>query len=66
MPKRWSNKKKKAMNGAWHQQLPDLKNILTAFEDGLLKQDKGIAFYSYLGKKWINSDGGKIEIKLPR
>ena len=64
VPKSWSNKKKKQYHGTFHQSRPDLKNLLSAFEDSLMKEDKQIAFYSHLGKRWVNQDAGWIEITM--
>lgn len=66
IPKRWSNKKRKEMDGGWHQQTPDLGNVVKALEDSILTQDKRIAFYSYLGKKWIDAEQGYIEIVIDK
>ncbi len=63
-PKSWSNKKKKQYHGKFHQSRPDLKNLLSSFEDSLMTEDKGIAYYSHLGKRWVNSDVGWIQITI--
>src|SRR5712675_51407 len=62
VPPSWSKKKKRLHHGMFHASMPDLKNFLQAFEDSLRVQDKGIAFYSYLGKRWVNADTGWIEV----
>jgi Holliday junction resolvase RusA-like endonuclease len=61
-PKTWSNKKKKELHGAFNQSTPDLDNYLKAFIDSLVSEDKYIAHYSYLAKRWVNFDTGWIEI----
>ena len=43
MPKSWSEKKKLQMNGLLHEQRPDIDNLLKAFQDCLLSEDKCIA-----------------------
>jgi Holliday junction resolvase RusA-like endonuclease len=61
-PASWSNKKKKQYHGKLHQQRPDLKNLLQAFEDGLCIEDKYIAHYSNLSKRWVDFPIGWIEV----
>lgn len=60
-PKSWTNYKKKEMNGQLHQQRPDLSNLLKAVEDALLVEDKKIAHYHSISKRWVNSSAGYIE-----
>jgi len=43
MPKGWSEKKKEAHNGRYHQQTPDLSNLQKALEDAVYSQDCKIA-----------------------
>jgi len=61
-PKSWSKKKKKRYHNTLHQSRPDLKNLLQAWEDALLSEDKYIAHYSYLCKKWVDYPTGWIEV----
>lgn len=63
-PRTWSKKKKRKYHGSFHQSRPDLKNLLSAFEDSLMAEDKGIAYYSHLGKRWVDSETGWIEITI--
>jgi Holliday junction resolvase RusA-like endonuclease len=66
IPKRVRSKKKRAeMHMTWHEQLPDIDNLLKAFFDSLMAQDSGICFLSGLGKKWVDSENGWIEITIP-
>ena len=65
MPKRWTKEKKRHMHMTWCSNIPDLSNLLKSTEDSLMPQDKEIAFYSHLGKKWVNFEQGWIEITLP-
>ena len=44
VPKSWSEKKKAAMAGRYHQSVPDSDNILKAVKDALFKDDRSIAF----------------------
>jgi Holliday junction resolvase RusA-like endonuclease len=60
MPARWSEKKKKMMQGLPHRQTPDLDNILKAVNDALLEQDKII--YRIEASKWW-ADSNKIIIQ---
>ena len=43
MPKGWSVKKKERMNNRYHQQIPDLDNLVKALADSIYKQDSIIA-----------------------
>lgn len=61
-PKTWSQKKKKKYHGTLHQSRPDLKNLLSAWEDALCIEDKYIAHYSSLCKRWVDFPTGWIEI----
>lgn len=61
-PKTWSKKKKKRYHGTLHQSRPDLKNLLSAWEDALCIEDKYIGHYSYLCKRWVDFPTGWIEI----
>lgn len=63
-PKTWSNKKKKRYHNTLHQQKPDLKNLLQAFEDALCIEDKYIAHYGSLSKRWVDYHTGWIEISI--
>lgn len=63
-PKTWSKKRKKRYHNTLHQQRPDLKNLLTGFEDGLISEDKYVAHYSGLAKKWVDFPTGWIEIEI--
>lgn len=64
VPKSWSKKKKKLHHGQFHGSTPDLKNLLQAFEDSLMTQDKGIAYYTHLGKRWVNAESGWIQVTI--
>lgn len=63
--KRWSKSEKRHRHLTWHQNRPDLKNLLSAFEDAILLEDKCVANYSSLSKKWVNFEQGWIEVILP-
>jgi Holliday junction resolvase RusA-like endonuclease len=62
MPKTWSKKKKKRYHNTLHQSKPDLKNLLSAFEDSLCTEDKYIAHYGSLDKRWVDNETGWIEV----
>lgn len=64
MPKSWSKKKRKLYHNTLHMQRPDLKNLLSSWEDSLCKEDKYIAHYSFLCKKWADFPTGWIEITV--
>lgn len=61
-PKTWSQKKKKEYHGSFMQSTPDLDNFLKALIDSLVSEDKHIAQYTYLAKRWVNFESGWIEI----
>lgn len=63
-PKTWSKKKKKRYHNTLHQSRPDLKNLLSAFEDSLCTEDKYIAHYGGLDKRWVDNETGWIEISF--
>lgn len=63
-PKTWSAKKKKQYHGTFNQSTPDLDNYLKAFIDSLVSEDKYIAHYAYLEKRWVDFDSGWIEITI--
>lgn len=63
-PRTWSKKKKRKHHGQFMQSRPDLKNLLSAFEDSIMSEDKGIAWYSHLGKRWVDAETGWIEITI--
>jgi Holliday junction resolvase RusA-like endonuclease len=52
MPKSWSNKKKKEMDGQPHRVKPDLDNIVKAFKDCLCEDDSFIHTYQNVRKIW--------------
>ncbi len=62
--KSWSKKKKKQYHGKLHQSKPDLKNLLTALEDAVCGEDKYIAHYGGLSKRWVDFPFGWIEITI--
>jgi Holliday junction resolvase RusA-like endonuclease len=60
MPKSWSQKKKKEMNGKFHRQRPDIDNMIKSINDSLLQEDSGV-FYVVAIKKWSEKPGISIE-----
>lgn len=60
----WSKKKKKLHHGQLHQSQPDLDNLLKALTDSLISEDKYIAHYGEISKRWVDFDRGWIEIKI--
>lgn len=61
VPPSWSKKKKKLHHGRFHQSKPDLDNLLKAFMDALMAEDKQIAHIE-LSKRWVDFETGWIEI----
>lgn len=59
MPESWSNKKKERMNGAPHQQRPDLDNYIKATLDAVCNEDSHIW---HLRAKKIWGDNGYIVV----
>lgn len=55
MPASWSAKKKLAMNGAPHQQRPDIDNLQKAVQDSLAAEDSYI--YSIRATKHWGNEG---------
>ena len=60
MPKSWSNKKRKAMNGCPHQQKPDIDNLVKAFLDHLCEDDSYV-WKVCASKIWAEHGGITIE-----
>ena len=56
MPKSWSSKKRRAMNGTPHQQTPDSDNLLKAFKDALCEKDQ-VVFHDPTWKFWGEAGG---------
>lgn len=63
MPKTWRKFKRKTMNFMLHQSKPDLDNLLKAYFDALLKEDKVISHYE-AKKVWVDFPVGWIEITI--
>jgi Holliday junction resolvase RusA-like endonuclease len=60
-PRTWSKKKKKLHHGRYHQSKPDLDNLLKAFLDALMTEDKQISHYE-VSKRWVDFETGWIEV----
>lgn len=60
MPKSWSIKKKKELEGAPHRSKPDIDNLLKAIYDSLLDDDSSV-YYVTAVKYW--DEEGKIIIE---
>ena len=60
MPKSWSNKKRKSMNGRPHQQKPDIDNLVKAFLDHLCEDDSYV-WKVCASKIWAEHGGITIE-----
>lgn len=64
LPKSWSKKKRKQYHGTLHQSKPDLSNLLKSFEDAICIEDKYIAHYSEVSKRWVDFEAGWIEVSI--
>ena len=62
MPKSWNKQKKADLLGTFHDQKPDLDNLVKAFMDALIPEDKKIASLQ-TNKFWASQDKGCIVIK---
>ena len=56
MPKSWSKKKRGYMNGAAHQQRPDLDNYLKAWKDSVFEEDS-VVWRVKASKMWTDGLG---------
>ena len=52
MPKSWSKKKRKEMDGKPHITRPDLDNLIKAFQDAILDEDSQVWRYGKMIKTW--------------
>ena len=60
MPKSWSKKKKRYMDGRYHQQTPDIDNLIKSFFDAVLEDDRHIARVAGI-KLWSSSGSIYLE-----
>ena len=60
MPSSWSARKREGMRHKPHRQKPDTDNLIKAFKDALLKDDKTVHTYGFMHKCW--GDVGQILI----
>lgn len=59
-----SRKQRAAMHFSVHDMKPDVDNLLKAFLDALFPgKDQRVGHFSELGKYWVDSDTGWIEIE---
>jgi Holliday junction resolvase RusA-like endonuclease len=59
MPKSWSEKKKSSMRGQYHQQTPDIDNLIGGLMDAARKNDASV-YYVQAVKVW--SDTAAIDV----
>jgi Holliday junction resolvase RusA-like endonuclease len=52
MPKSWSLKKKRLMDGEPHRLKPDLDNLIKAFKDAMSEDDSFVHTYKDIRKIW--------------
>jgi len=60
MPASWSKKKREAMRGKYHQQKPDIDNLVKSLND-CLKDDDSSVYYVHAVKFW--NDVERIEVE---
>lgn len=63
-PPSWSKIKKKRHHGMFHQSKPDLDNLLKALTDSLMAEDKYVAHYGEISKRWVDFQIGWIELTI--
>jgi len=63
VPKSWSQKKKTAYHGTYHQSRIDIDNLTKGFFDALVAEDKYIANVT-LTKRWVDFERGWIECEI--
>jgi len=63
MPESWSKKKRDSLNGKPHQQKPDIDNLVKAFLDCLVKEDKGV-YHIEATKYWVSDNPGIVAINI--
>lgn len=63
MPKSWPAKKKIKMYNNYHQQIPDLDNLLKCVQDALFPEgDSWLAHYQKVFKVWDEKDSITVEV----
>lgn len=62
MPKSWSEKRKKEMDGTWCLKRPDLDNAIGGVMDALLAEDSKVARFGECVKVWGRENAIHIEI----
>lgn len=63
VPKSWSKKKKKLHHGYLCQSRPDIDNLIKAFFDSIIREDKHIANIT-MTKRWVDNEEGWIECTI--
>lgn len=63
MPKTWRKWQRELMNGKLHRNKPDIDNLLKAFFDGLIAEDKFVGHIGGLAKIWTDKPSGRIELE---
>ena len=56
MPDSWGPKKRERKLWTYHDEKPDLSNVIKAYEDALYKDDKEIHTYKNIHKLWGNEN----------
>lgn len=64
MPKTWSKKKRNQYHGTLHQSKPDIDNLTKAVLDSMTTEDKYIAHFGGICKRWVDSERGWIEFEV--
>jgi Holliday junction resolvase RusA-like endonuclease len=64
MPKTWRKWQRELMDGKLHRSKPDIDNLLKAFFDALISEDKFIGHLGEISKHWTSQERGWIELEI--
>ncbi len=64
MPKTWRKWQRELMDGKLHRNKPDIDNLLKAFLDSLISEDKFIGHIGEISKHWTSKERGWIDVEI--
>jgi Holliday junction resolvase RusA-like endonuclease len=64
MPKTWRKWQRELMDGKLHRSKPDIDNLLKAFFDSLIAEDKFVGHLGEIAKLWTSQERGWIELEI--